>query len=107
MNVGDNPSRGLFINACYSHVFSESDELWNSNITPTLGNMVCHFDTTSVSLIIDRLNIILMGRTKGVFYRSILLCLQTIAQAVGDWFFDRRSVKLIDNQTDFPVNCPV
>lgn len=43
MDISDNPSRGLFINACYSHVFSESNELWNSNSSPTLGNMVSYF----------------------------------------------------------------
>ncbi|KAH6760815.1 hypothetical protein C2S52_008521 [Perilla frutescens var. hirtella] len=71
MSIGDdNPSRGLFINSCYIHVFSERNELWNSIGSPRLGN-------------------------------------KTISQAVGDWFFDRSSVKLIDTHTNFPFNCPM
>lgn len=31
--------------------------------------------------------------------------LQTISGAVGDWYFDRSIVKLIDTSTDFPMNC--
>ncbi|KAL1552653.1 [Wnt protein] O-palmitoleoyl-L-serine hydrolase [Salvia divinorum] len=68
MNIGDNPSRGLFINACYAHTFVESNEFWNSIGSPKLGN-------------------------------------KTIWGAVGDWYFDRSIVKLIDTHTDFPINC--
>ncbi|XP_057799084.1 pectin acetylesterase 8-like [Salvia miltiorrhiza] len=68
MNIGDNPSRGLFIHACYAHTYMESNEFWNSSGSPKLGN-------------------------------------KTISHAVGDWYFDRRVVKLIDTNTDFPFNC--
>lgn len=43
MNSGDNPSRGMFINACYAHTYTDSDEYWNSKGSPTLGNMVSSF----------------------------------------------------------------
>ncbi|XP_047974459.1 pectin acetylesterase 8-like [Salvia hispanica] len=68
MNIGDNPSRGLFINACYAHTYMESSEFWNSIGSPKLEN-------------------------------------KTISGAVGDWYFDRSIVKLIDTSTDFPMNC--
>ncbi|KAL6549750.1 hypothetical protein OROMI_020238 [Orobanche minor] len=32
---------------------------------------------------------------------------KTIAHAIGDWYFDRKIVKLIDTQTDFPLNCDI
>ncbi|KAL6533701.1 hypothetical protein OROHE_013534 [Orobanche hederae] len=32
---------------------------------------------------------------------------KTIAHAVGDWYFDRRIVKLIDMRIDFPLNCDI
>lgn len=32
---------------------------------------------------------------------------KTIAQVVGDWYFDRSIVKLIDTQTDYLVDCKV
>ncbi|XP_042004555.1 pectin acetylesterase 8-like [Salvia splendens] len=68
MNIGDNPSRGVFIHACYSHTYLESNELWKSIGSPKLGN-------------------------------------KTISGAVGDWYFDRSTVKLIDTNIDFPINC--
>lgn len=52
-------SRGLFINSCFVHCQSESQELWLSSDSPMLGNT-------------------------------------TIANAVGDWFFDRSTFQKID-----------
>lgn len=40
MNIGDNPSRGMFINACYAHTYTDSDEYWNSKGSPRLENKV-------------------------------------------------------------------
>ncbi|KAL6634977.1 hypothetical protein ACP70R_027648 [Stipagrostis hirtigluma subsp. patula] len=54
-----NSSRGLFINSCFVHCQSESQELWFSSDSPMLGNT-------------------------------------TIANAVGDWFFDRGPFQKID-----------
>lgn len=31
--------------------------------------------------------------------------MQTVAQAVGDWYFDRSPIKLIDSRIDVPVKC--
>ncbi|KAL6556499.1 hypothetical protein OROGR_005787 [Orobanche gracilis] len=41
------------------------------------------------------------------FDGSPILGNKTIAQVVGDWYFDRNSVQLIDDQTDYPVDCHV
>ncbi|KAL3613814.1 hypothetical protein CASFOL_041888 [Castilleja foliolosa] len=67
-NVGDCPSRGLFINSCYIHDHIFLDQRWYSNEAPRLDN-------------------------------------KTIAQAFGDWYFDRSIVKLVDYQTDRPLVC--
>ncbi|KAL3651010.1 hypothetical protein CASFOL_007413 [Castilleja foliolosa] len=32
---------------------------------------------------------------------------KTIAQAIGDWYFDRSSVRLIDTKTEYPLDCHV
>ncbi|KAL7122503.1 hypothetical protein ACP275_01G049400 [Erythranthe tilingii] len=32
---------------------------------------------------------------------------KTIAQAIGDWYFDRSSVRLIDTKTDHPLDCKI
>ncbi|GER46901.1 pectinacetylesterase family protein [Striga asiatica] len=32
---------------------------------------------------------------------------KTVAEGVGDWFFDRSSVKMIDTQVDRPINCHI
>ncbi|KAL6549749.1 hypothetical protein OROMI_020237 [Orobanche minor] len=41
------------------------------------------------------------------FDGSPILGNKTIAQVVGDWYFDRNSVKLIDDQSDYPIDCHV
>jgi hypothetical protein len=56
---GSSASRGLFINSCFVHCQSETQELWFSSDSPMLGNT-------------------------------------TIADAVGDWFFDRSLFQKID-----------
>ncbi|CAL5019049.1 unnamed protein product [Urochloa decumbens] len=56
---GNSATRGLFINSCFVHCQSESQELWFSSDSPMLGNT-------------------------------------TIANAVGDWFFNRSPFQKID-----------
>lgn len=41
-----------------------------------------------------------------LFMFNIIICnLQTIGQAVGDWYFDRNSFHEIYTQNDLPRNC--
>nr|CAB3450800.1 unnamed protein product [Digitaria exilis] len=56
---GNSASRGLFLNSCFVHCQSETQETWFSSDSPMLGNT-------------------------------------TIANAVGDWFFDRSPFQKID-----------
>jgi len=39
---GNSVSRGLFINSCFVHCQSETQELWFSSDSPMLGNTVMH-----------------------------------------------------------------
>ena len=39
---GNSASRGLFINSCFVHCQSETQELWFSSDSPMLGNRVMH-----------------------------------------------------------------
>ncbi|EYU37453.1 hypothetical protein ABFS82_01G047200 [Erythranthe guttata] len=68
--VGNNPSRGLFINSCYIHDFLYLMGRYNSPDSPKLHN-------------------------------------KTIAQAIGDWYFNRSSVRLIDTKIDYPLDCKI
>lgn len=34
-----------------------------------------------------------------------VLDLQTIQQAIGDWYFDKSNVQIIDTQHSCPINC--
>lgn len=54
-----NSTRGLFINSCFVHCQSETQETWFTSDSPMLGN-------------------------------------KTIANAVGDWFYDRSPFQKID-----------
>ena len=55
--LGDNPSRGLFINACFGHVFTENTELWtgtpcklgDKTVQQAVGDW--YFDRSPVKLI--------------------------------------------------------
>ncbi|GER56205.1 pectinacetylesterase family protein [Striga asiatica] len=38
-------------------------------------------------------------------WTSVTLKNKSIAQAIGDWYFDRATVKLIDTHSDHPINC--
>ncbi|KAL7122506.1 hypothetical protein ACP275_01G049500 [Erythranthe tilingii] len=68
--LGNNPSRGLFINSCYIHDFLYLMGRYNSQDSPKLHN-------------------------------------KTIAQAIGDWYFNRSSVRLIDTKIDYPLDCKI
>jgi len=38
--IGDSPSRGMFIDSCYSHCQTESQETWFESDSPILANTV-------------------------------------------------------------------
>ena len=92
--VESSSSRGFFINSCYVHCQSEMQETWFTADSPRLGNIV--------SSII--LHIIECCMHVGIMQTSILILLvtiksfflQPIAEAVGNWFYDRSPFQKID-----------
>uniref|UniRef100_A0A0D9WBZ3 Pectin acetylesterase n=1 Tax=Leersia perrieri TaxID=77586 RepID=A0A0D9WBZ3_9ORYZ len=84
---------GFFINSCFIHCQSLNSLTWHSPSSPKVNNKM----KVSIS-------------TKSSWFTYSIFCSrynfksaeQTIAEAVGDWFFDRREVKEID--CEYPCN---
>lgn len=96
---------GLFINSCFAHCQSERQDTWYANNSPRLGNKVRVLETKANNEISG------LGYTKhfvGEVSRSVSdehsstsYGSQKIADAVGDWFFERGNAKY----TDCPYPC--
>ncbi|EMS51398.1 hypothetical protein TRIUR3_15339 [Triticum urartu] len=82
------PEMGMFINSCFAHCQSELQDTWFAPNSPTLDNEV---------LIIDEVKLYACGLLvmHGVFMK-IILEFQTIAELVGDWYFERGAAQEID-----------
>ncbi|KAF3432976.1 hypothetical protein FNV43_RR24078 [Rhamnella rubrinervis] len=65
---------GMFINSCFAHCQSETQDTWFGIDSPRIHNKLPRFD-------------------------------QTIAEAVGDWYFSRRVTKEIDCAYPCGTNC--
>ena len=119
-NAGNSSSKGLFIDACYDHCQTELQETWLFDDSPLLAKTVRSnfiFSISSSSII---LSIILLSHFSSYSFLPFivdfhfLLCsnsfhffvwktiLQTIAKAVGDWYYDRRPFQKID--CPYPCN---
>lgn len=94
MGLNKSASRGMFVHSCYLHMhFASSSETWMSI---TLANKVRF--SSAFSLIFDD-NIL-------ISLILVYICnLQTIEQAVTDWYFDRGSFQEIDFKHVLPLNC--
>ena len=78
----------MFINSCFAHCQSELQETWFGDDSPRINNKVAISLTTRHD---DNLIwFIVCNQTK------LLYLLQTIAEAVGDWYFSRNRSKQID-----------
>ncbi|VAH17914.1 unnamed protein product [Triticum turgidum subsp. durum] len=82
------PEMGMFINSCFAHCQSELQDTWFAPNSPTLDNEV---------LIIDEVKLYACGLLvmHGVCTK-IILEFQTIAELVGDWYFERGAAQEID-----------
>ena len=119
-NAGNSSSKGLFIDACYDHCQTELQETWLFDDSPLLAKTVRSnfiFSISSSSII---LSIILLSHFSSYSFLPFivdfhfLLCsnsfhffvwktiLQTIAKAVGDWYYDRTPFQKID--CPYPCN---
>lgn len=83
---------GLFINSCYAHCQSETQETWLRSDSPvladTVSTMISYWNCCPFSSLLILLLEILSA--------DFCFILQTIAKAIGDWYFDRRPFKKID-----------
>ncbi|KAG8044607.1 hypothetical protein GUJ93_ZPchr0151g33457 [Zizania palustris] len=91
---GTSSTRGVFINSCFVHCQSELQETWFASGSPMLGNKVIHPSVPFKS----KSNQIYCGwsRLSDVDLTRALHTVQTIAYAVGDWFYDRSPFQKID-----------
>ena len=80
---------GLFINSCYAHCQTTVQVLWHSRNSPRLNSRV----RPSLPLVLGDYISYLQS---SITYKRKLVTWQTIAEAAGDWFFDRSAVKYID-----------
>lgn len=82
---------GMFINSCFTHLLTLQGT-WFARNSPAVGNKVraCSNTETHKHLYIQRKSFKIMF--------NVISCglSQTIAEAVGDWYFDRAEVKVVD-----------
>ncbi|RVX02152.1 Pectin acetylesterase 8 [Vitis vinifera] len=80
------PSKGMFINSCYAHCQTEMQETWLRDDSPVLGKTVSLLPTPPSSPFSRPFHLRLQLSWVG----------QTIAKAVGDWYYDRSPFQKID-----------
>jgi O-palmitoleoyl-L-serine hydrolase len=90
---------GVFINSCFAHCQSERQDTWYANNSPRLGNKVrcAANEPPSVDTVVgsalkasDLVRLIKVGAF------PCFSDAQRIAEAVGDWFFERGDAKYTD-----------
>ena len=106
--VGDSPSRGMFIDSCFDHCQIESQETWFKSDSPHLANTVrCCITFFYLS------NIRIFVCYEYWYYHYLLLyavekltcmhdTMQSIAKAVGYWFYGRGPFNEVD--CNYPCN---
>ncbi|MCH93895.1 protein notum-like [Trifolium medium] len=94
--LGNSPSKGMFIDSCYAHCQTETQETWFLSDSPLLAKTV----RNCTILFSVKYNI---SRVSNLDHLPLLQSrwIQTIAQAVADWFFERRPF----HQIDCPYPC--
>ena len=118
--AGNSSSKGLFIDSCYDHGQTELQERWLFDDSPLLAKTVRSnfiFSISSSSII---LSIILLSHFSSYSFLPFIVdfhfllwsnsfhffvwktILQTIAKAVGDWYYDRTPFQKID--CPYPCN---
>lgn len=104
---------GLFINSCFAHCQTERQDTWFADDSPVVGNKVLslinektyiclleymHMNsckTLSACSLAGEYDLqVLRKRTFSLF--SVNGIVQAIAIAVGDWYFDRSGIKIVD-----------
>lgn len=86
--IGRAASGGLFINSCYAHCQSETQETWFAEDSPVLGQTV-----SSATIKNTLSNCIFLPYFQQLCSK---IHVQTIAEAVGEWYFGRNQFQTID-----------
>ena len=77
---------GLFINSCFAHCQTERQDTWFADDSPVIRKKVSK--NLKSYPITNRSKRLLLTLYNGI--------MQAVAIAVGDWYFDRAEVKLVD-----------
>jgi len=85
---------GMFIDSCFIHCQSMKAITWHSPSAARINNKV----SPSLSCYTRTCRFVMLVAS----YLNLKCGEQTAAEAVGDWFFDRREVKEID--CEYPCN---
>uniref|UniRef100_A0A3Q7IPF7 Pectin acetylesterase n=1 Tax=Solanum lycopersicum TaxID=4081 RepID=A0A3Q7IPF7_SOLLC len=86
-----NPEGGMFINSCFIHCQTWVTETWHSPRSPKINNKIKSDPMFTMRL-----------RVRDSKMDKRLVDAKTIAEAVGDWYFNREEAKHID--CPFPCN---
>lgn len=100
------PSKGLFVDSCYAHCQTEMQETWLRDDSPVLGQTVrayfFFYLHTLTLFIVEYIKVNFSYNSMPFVFPHNKYVLQTIAKAVGDWYFDRSPFKKID--CPYPCN---
>lgn len=101
--LGNSPSKGLFIDSCYIHCQTEMQETWLYTKSPLLANTV---SACTIFSLLQNIWFIIVFPFISSWKANSVTCmhdiLQTIAKAVGDWFYERHPFRQID--CSYPCN---
>lgn len=100
--IGSSLSRGMFINSCYIHCQSEMQETWHGAHSPVLDSTVSFNDFLSFVQFLYRLQVFMFSSNSRKSFG-----VQSIAEAVGGWFYDRNPFEKIDCPYPCDSSCPI
>lgn len=100
-------SRGLYIDSCFAHCQTETQQTWFMADSPVLSKKVRDRNFFFLSMIINCLLLTFSWYPCQAYKNWFLSCswkhlMQKIAKAVGDWFYDRTPFQKID--CSYPCN---
>lgn len=106
LRLGKSASRGMFIDSCFAHCQTEMQGLWHMPDSPLLNKSVSQlyiimpywlfFSFFSFFMLFGTYSIDLIVYVNWGKFNCIVIFVQTIAKAVGDWFYDRNPFQKID-----------
>jgi len=90
---------GLFIDSCSTHCQTPFSSSWHSPTSPRLGNKVRSISQNCTLTATAKQELVPFSSSSDFF-----LAEQTIAEAVGDWYFGRRKGTMKQIDCKYPCN---